>query len=128
MDDLTTYKRLLCHSMTVYDLAGSVDAFTGGKTAAEWHPVAQNVPCRVSGSPGRIQQLTGRQAAAQEFLLHTLYDGLKPGMRVEIEQPEFAGNVYEVAVPYPVYGASSLHHYEVVVRLIDPVTGKEPEV
>ncbi|CAJ1001025.1 hypothetical protein [Brevibacillus aydinogluensis] len=128
MDDLTEYKRLLCHSFTLLDMQGDVDTFTGGKTRPEWLPVSQNVPCRVSGSPGRIQQLTGRQATSQDFLMHTLHPGLKPGMRVQIEQPEFAGNLYEVGLPYPVYGSAGLHHYEVVISLIDTTTGEEPEI
>ena len=128
MDDLTEYKRLLCHSFTLLDVRGDVDPFTGGKNRPEWLPVAQKVPCRVSGSPGRIQQLTGRQATSQDFLMHTLYPGLKPGMRVQIEQPEFAGNLYEVGLPYPVYGSAGLHHYEIVISLIDATTGEEPEI
>jgi len=82
----------------------------------------------VSGSPGRILKITGRQATPQDYLMNTLYTGLKAGMRIQIEQPEFAGNLYEVSLPYPVYGAESLHHYEVVITMIDPVTGEEPEI
>ncbi|GEC92430.1 hypothetical protein [Brevibacillus brevis] len=128
MDDLTEYKRLLCHSFTLLDVGGEPDPFTGGKERSEWLPVVQKVPCRVSGSPGRIQKITGRQATPQDFLMHTLYADLKAGMRLKIEQPEFAGNLYEVSLPYPVYGAESLHHYEVVIAMIDPVTGEEPEI
>jgi hypothetical protein len=130
MADLSHYERLLCHSVTVYDLQGAAeDAFTGGKSESrEWVPIAQHIPCRVGGSPAQIQQLTGRQADAQDFLLHTLYSGLKPGMRVKIEQPEFADDLYEVGKPVPVYGAERLHHYEVVIRLIDAITGQEDEI
>lgn len=128
MDDLTEYKRLLCHSMTVLDVRGTQNTFTGEKTNLEWVPIAQNEPCRLSGSPGRIQQLTGRQASIQEFLMHTLYPGLKAGMRLKIEQPEFTGNLYEVGAPYPVYGSATLHHYEVIVQLIDETTGEELEM
>ncbi|MFP3390608.1 hypothetical protein [Brevibacillus sp. SIMBA_040] len=81
----------------------------------------------MSGSPSRIQQLTGRQATPQDFLMHTLYPGLKAGMRLKIEQPEFTSNLYQVGLPYPVYGAESLHHYEVVITMIDPDTGEETE-
>ncbi|MEK3744718.1 hypothetical protein NST23_18720 [Brevibacillus sp. FSL K6-0770] len=128
MDDLTEYKRLLCHSFTLLDVEGEIDPFTGGKDRSEWRTVAQNVPCRVSGSPGRIQQLTGRQATSQDFLLHTLHGGMKAGMRIQLEQPEFSGLVYQVGLPYPVYGAAGLHHYEVVISLIDAATGEEPEI
>ncbi|WP_400162919.1 hypothetical protein ACAF76_008405 [Brevibacillus sp. TJ4] len=128
MDDLTEYKRLLCHSFTLLDVGGETDPFTGGKDRSEWRIVAKNVPCRVSGSPGRIQQLTGRLATPQDFLMHTLYAGLKAGMRLMIEQPEFTGNLFQVSLPYPVYGAASLHHYEVVITMIDTITGEEPEI
>ncbi|MGG1662889.1 hypothetical protein [Brevibacillus sp. NRS-1366] len=128
MDDLSEYKRLLCHTFTLLDVGGDADPFTGGKDRLEWLPVAQGVPCRVSGSPGRIQQLTGRQATPQDFLMHTLHSDLKAGLRIKIEQPEFAGNLYKVSLPYPVYGAENLHHYEVVITKIDPVTGEEPEI
>lgn len=128
MDDLTEYKRLLCHSFTLLDVGGGTDPFTGGKERSEWLIVVQNVPCRVSGSPGRIQQLTGRQATPHDFLMHTLYAGLKAGMRIQIEQPEFAGDLYAVSLPSPVYGAESLHHYEVLISKIDPATGEEPEI
>ena len=127
MDDLTEYKRLLCHTMTVMDFTSTVDSFTGGKSERVWTAVAEGQPCRLSGSPGRIQQLAGRQAASQELLLHTLYGGLKAGMRLTIGQPQFAGKLYEVGEPYPVYGESDLHHYEVVVRLIDSTTARPIE-
>ncbi|MDH6351923.1 hypothetical protein [Brevibacillus sp. 1238] len=128
MDDLSEYKRLLCYSFTLLDVGGETDTFTGGKDRSEWRTVAQNVPCRISGSPGRIQQLIGRQATSQDFLMHTLYEGLKPGMRLQIEQSEYAGKMFEVSLPYPVYGAESLHHFEVVISQVDPITGKEPEI
>jgi hypothetical protein len=130
MVGVSHYERLLCHTMTVYDLQEvAPDDFTGSKSdGRQWIVIAERIPCRVGGSPAQIQQLTGRQASAQDFLLHTLYAGLKPGMRVKIEQPEFADDLYEVGKPVPVYGAEHLHHYEVVIRLIDAITGREDEI
>lgn len=129
MYDLTEYESLLCHTMTVLDLEkGSQDPFTGGRSPDKWVPIAQSVPCRLSGSAGRLQDLLGRKATPQERLLHTLDSGLKAGMRIVIDQPGYDGQTFEVGAPYPAFGREAVpHHYEVVITLIDPATSQPPE-